>query len=191
MKAYASLMSWYVYDDSLFDDCVFPEDADRDVIIQELLAETAEQEAIYPDFDVMKQMLGVFTKTRIHAWERMFRALQAEYNPIWNKDGTIEERINSIANGTADSTTDSVSDGYVTAFNDDMPKQNVQNKDQTRGQTNSMTTGDQTTYKREYGNIGVTKSSELVRDEIVLRASYDISHIIVAEMKRRFCLLMY
>lgn len=191
MKAYASLMSWYVFDNSLFDECVFPEDADRDVIIQELLAETAEQEAIYPDFDVMKQMLGVFTKTRIQAWNRMFRALTEEYNPIWNKDGTIEERINSTSRGNAQSTTDAVSDGYVTAFNDDMPKQNMQTKDQSRGNTDSTTDSDQTTYKREFGNIGVTKSSELVRDEVVLRASYDISHIIVAEMKRRFCLLMY
>lgn len=191
MSAYASLMSWYIYDNSLFDNCVFPEEADRDVIIQELLAETAELEAVYPDFDVMKQMLGVFTKTRINAWNRMFRALTEEYNPIWNKDGTIDVTIDRSGTGKSESTYGNEQNSYVTAFNDDLPRQSMKDTNASSGQNDSVTTEKQRELRREYGNIGVTKSSELVKDEIILRASYDISHIIVSEMEKRFCLLMY
>lgn len=191
MSAYVSLLSFYSYDQSLFDECVFPEEADRDVIIAEILAVTAELEVIYPDFDAMKHMLGIFTKSRIHAWERMFRALTAEYNPIWNKDGTIEETVKTDGSGRTDSTYGSKTDGYVTAWNDDVPKQNVRDTSDSSGNTNTNTTENQNTIRKEYGNIGVTKSSELVRDEVILRASYDMTHLIVAEMKHRFCLMLY
>ena len=191
MSAYASLMSWYIYDNTLFDECVFPDAADRDVIIQELLAETAELEAVYPDFDVMKQMLGVFTRTRINAWNRMYRALTEEYNPIWNKDGTIDVTIERNGTGKSESSYGNEQNSYVTAFNDDLPRQSMKDTNASSGQNDSVTSEKQRELRREYGNIGVTKSSELVKDEIILRASYDIAHIIVSEMERRFCLLIY
>ena len=191
MKAYCSLMSFYMYDNTLFDDCYFPEGAVRDVIVSETLAETAELEVIYPDAGIMKMMLTVYTRSRIESWQKMYDALTAQYNPIWNKDGTIEEETHTDNTGHSQSVTNAKNDTYVTAFNDDAPKQNTQATAGSDGSFNSNAVGDQVTRRREYGNIGVTKSSELVRDEVILRASYDITHIIAAELKKRFCLMIY
>ena len=191
MKAYCSLMSFYMYDNTLFDDCYFPEGAVRDVIVSETLAETAELEVIYPDAGIMKMMLTVYTRSRIEAWQKMYDALMAQYNPIWNKDGTIEEETHTDNTGRSQSVTNAKNDTYVTAFNDDAPKQNTEATAGSDGSFNSNAVGDQVTRRREYGNIGVTKSSELVRDEVILRASYDITHIIAAELKKRFCLMIY
>ena len=191
MKAYCSLMSFYMYDNTLFDDCYFPEGAVRDVIVSETLAETAELEVIYPDAGIMKMMLTVYTRSRIESWQKMYDALTAQYNPIWNKDGTIEEETHTDNTGRSQSVTNAKNDTYVTAFNDDAPKQNTQATAGSDGSFNSNAVGDQVTRRREYGNIGVTKSSELVRDEVILRASYDITHIIAAELKKRFCLMIY
>ena len=191
MKAYISFMSLYMFDDTLFDDCTFPQGAVRDVIVSEILAETAELEVIYPDYDVMKYMLQTYTKSRAHSWQRTFDALRAEYNPIWNKDGTIEEYVRTSNDGRSESSTGAQNDGYVTAYNDDVPRQSTRDTATSNGTFTSEAQGDQTTTRREYGNIGVTKSSELVRDEVVLRASYDITHIISADIKRRFCLMVY
>lgn len=191
MKAYCSFMSFYMYDNTLFDGCYFPEGAVRDVIISETLATTAELEVIYPDADIMKMMLQVYTRSRIESWQRMYDALMAQYNPIWNKDGTIEEETHHTNEGQSQSVTNAKNDGYVTAFNDDAPKQNTESTATSSGSFDSSAVGDQVLRRREYGNIGVTKSSELVRDEVILRASYDITHIIAAELKKRFCLMIY
>lgn len=191
MAAYCSFLSFYIYDDSLFDDCYFPEGALNDVIVSETIALTAELEVIYPDFNVLKQMLTIYTRSRVDAWQRMFDALTASYNPIWNKDGTIEETTHTTNTGKSGSVTDGTSEGFVTAFNDDAPKQNTKDTAHSSGSFDSTATGDQVLRRREYGNIGVTKSSELVRDEVILRASYDITHIIASELKKRFCLMIY
>lgn len=191
MKAYISLMSMYMYDNSLFDSCQWPDGAVKDVIISEILATTAELEVIYPDADVMKYMLQIYTQSRLNAWQRTYDALVAQYNPIWNKDGTIEETTRTDNTGRSSSSTNAQSDGYVTAYNDDAPKQSTRDTAVNTGSFNSSAEGNQTMTRREYGNIGVTKSSELVRDEVILRASYDITHIIAADIKRRFCLMVY
>lgn len=191
MSAYISLMSLYMYNDHLFDDLQLPDGVIKEVVVSEILAATAELEVIYPDYDVMKQMLHIYSNTRLNSWTRTYKALMAEYNPIWNKDGTIEESTRTDNTGRSDSTTKGQVDGYVTAFNDDAPKQNSRDINNTSGTFTSEAQGNQMTTRREYGNIGVTKSSELVRDEVVLRASYDITHIIAADIKRRFCLMVY
>lgn len=191
MKAYISLMSMYMYDNDLFSACSWPEGAVKDVIISEVLASTAELEVIYPDVDVMKYMLQIYTQSRVHSWQRTYDALTAEYNPIWNKDGTVEENTRTDNTGRSASSTNAQSDGYVTAYNDDAPKQSTRDTAVNAGTFNSSAEGNQSVIRREYGNIGVTKSSELVRDEVILRASYDITHIIAADIKRRFCLMVY
>lgn len=191
MSSYISMMTLYRYDSSLFDTCYFPPDAVRDVIVSELLATTAELEVIYPDWDSMKMMLEIYTKSRANAWQKTFEALTASYNPIWNKDGIIEETVHTSNTGKSDSSTDAQNDGYVTAYNTNTPQQNTRDTAKSSGKFNSSASGDQTTYRKEQGNIGVTKSQEMVTDEVVLRASYDITHIIVADIKRRFCLMVY
>ena len=191
MKAYCSLLSFYYYDDTLFDECVFPEGAVRDVIVSETLALTAELEVIYPDPAIMKQMLGVYTHSRINEWQRLFDAITAQYNPLWNKDGWLEESVHTDNTGRSESATNAHNDGYVTAFNDDSPKQNTRSNAVSDGTFDSAASGDQTTKRREYGNIGVTTSQAMLEAELKLRSSYDITHIIASELKKRFCLLVY
>lgn len=43
----------------------------------------------------------------------------------------------------------------------------------------------------EAGNIGVTMSQDMLKAEISVRSEYDITHIIIDEFKRRFCILVY
>jgi hypothetical protein len=43
----------------------------------------------------------------------------------------------------------------------------------------------------EAGNIGVTMSQDMLKAEISVRSEFDITHIIIDEFKRRFCILVY
>ena len=42
-----------------------------------------------------------------------------------------------------------------------------------------------------HGNIGVTTNQKMIAEEIELRAKNDITHFIVEDFKRNFCLLVY
>ena len=65
---------------------IVPED-----LIGEILQETAELEVLFPDPDYMQEAIARWSRTRMFQWERMYTALYAEYEPLWNKDAHITE----------------------------------------------------------------------------------------------------
>lgn len=89
------LIGLYNYDQTLLDSLVLPEDLEdkRDIIKENILLETAEQELIYPDTTFLKYAIGVWSAKQSPIWEELYKTTQYEYNPIWNVDGTtVEDR---------------------------------------------------------------------------------------------------
>ena len=89
------LIGLYNYDQTLLDSLTLPEDLEdkRDVIKNNILLETAEQELIYPDATFLKYAIGVWSAKQSPIWEELYKTTQYEYNPIWNVDGTtVEDR---------------------------------------------------------------------------------------------------
>lgn len=191
MSYYMSLMSLYKYDDSLFDDMSFPVGSDAEAIISTILASTAELEVIYPDFDTMQFMLGIFSRSRLDAWQKIFDTLHQYYNPLWNKEGTIEEVIHNLSNAESSNNAEAETEHKVMAYNDTTARD--ASKDLSRSGANASTTADgtQQTTRKEYGNIGVTTSQQMLKEEVEIRSSYDIAHLIAAEVKREYCLMIY
>ena len=94
--SFIGLSNW---DDDLFELMCWPDPVDGDEpvldkqsFLYELLAQTAELEVIYPDPQVMKRMIGVWSNTRFHVWNDLWETTTYEYNPIENynrvEDGT-------------------------------------------------------------------------------------------------------
>lgn len=113
-----------------------------------------------------------FVTIHQHDFERMYTALYAEYNPIENydKNSTITNNGSTGANPenpfvtrTYQVADDTVNNNGDSAF---IP----QNKVATEGKTDTSNTMTEHTH----GNIGVTKSSDMVRDEVALRAQYNL-----------------
>lgn len=89
-----SILGLYQHDQSLFDNLHLPAEfttEDREALINNLLMECAEFECTYPAFDFCKAAIGFWSKARLHVWEKLYASMFFEYNPIWNKDGTITE----------------------------------------------------------------------------------------------------
>ena len=170
-----SVMGLYQYDNTIFDVMELPEDLDATTLKAEILAECAELEVILPDPDVFKDVLNYWSKANKSNWEHMAALLEMEYNPIWNKDGTFTETRNlaSSANST----------GQVSAFN----STTFQNADHT--EASGTDTG--TITRTEKGNIGVTSTQSMMREEIEIRQDFNIYTIIVEDFKSRFCLMVY
>ena len=87
------LLGMYQYDNTVLDLMQIPEALDRPTLIDNLLMESAEMELLYSKIGFLKQAIGTWSAKNLHVWEELYATTQYEYNPIWNKDGTISETI--------------------------------------------------------------------------------------------------
>lgn len=118
-----SPLGLYNWDSTLFDLMVIPEALDRDTLIDNLLAETAELEVLYPNPVVFKNLIGVWSHKNLSVWQKLYETTQFEYNPIENynryetgsEDGT-GRTTHSGTDTTADSTTYGGTDGRTEAI---------------------------------------------------------------------------
>lgn len=85
-----TLIGLYNYDAHLFDNLSLPEGYDQTTFIESLLLEHGEKCVLYTDPDFMKYSIGVVSRKWYSELERIYAALSAEYNPIWNYDRNEE-----------------------------------------------------------------------------------------------------
>lgn len=217
-----SVLGLYNFNSSLFSDMVYPSgfsDDDKQTVVGNILAECAELEVLYPDFDTMKGLIRLWSKLNISVWHRIFTASRLEYNPIENYNRTELETISDDHSDThsgIDSTSSSMSNtetnsgtdtntNSVTSYDANTPyvhdTSSLQHghvvSDSSSGST-SLThgekivhDGDITRNNHTSGNIGVTTSQQMLEQEIEVAAKLNVINMIVESFKNRFCLLVY
>lgn len=237
-----SILGLYQYDQSLFDNLHLPDDftaEDRTTLINNLLMDCAEFECLYTDFDFCKAAIGWWSKARLPVWEKLYASTMFDYNPIWNKDGTItetrtktysDEKTGSVHNrkdntshvedGTAstrmltvsndDTTTENQTAGFNSSEYVNKEKSTVNHyygDEETLGVTRTVadtgaeegnttesgtTSGEESEdYTRiEQGNIGVTSTQQLIREEREV-VQFEIDDYIINDFKKQFCILVY
>ena len=79
-----SPLGLYQWDQTIFDLMQIPTELDKPTLIDNLLAETAELEVLYPNPVVFKNLVGVWSAKQIDIWNRLYATTQYEYNPIEN-----------------------------------------------------------------------------------------------------------
>ena len=209
MAAKLSILGLYQWNRRIFDDMNLPEEIDAETVKWKILEECAELETLYPDPDYMKLSIKHWSASMLPNWQKIVNALIAEYNPIWNKDGTISEtmeygqhemqygqdKVTAVTGQRDQTNTHSVS-----GFNEQ--GMHASDEDHAVGQAATDTntrdtrtdTSKQHTDKRtvvEQGNIGVTESSAMVRHEVELRSEFNIYQIIADDFKKKYCLMVY
>lgn len=177
--ALLSVMGLYHYDPTIFEPMQLPDGIDKEVMIDDILTECAELECIIPDPNVFKEVINYWSKKNLQPWTKMYEAQIAEYNPLWNKDGTYRETETRDLKSTGETT------GKVSAFN----TENFQNA--SKNNASGTDTGTITRERREYGNIGVTTSTAMLTEEMEFRSKYNVYNIILEDFKSRFCVLVY
>ena len=172
-----------------------PEDVDGETLTWKILEDCAELEVLYSDPDYMQASIAKWSAAMLPSWTKMQEALTAEYNPIWNKDGTIidqmiygEDKVTGVTGARDQTNTHSVSGFNVTTFQISAQDHatSVQATD-----TNTRQTHTDTRTITEQGNIGVTESSAMVQHEVELRSDYNIYSIIANDFKKHYCLMVY
>lgn len=197
MKAKLSILGLYRANPDIFKDMAVPDGVDGETLSWKILEECAELEVLYADPDYMQASIAKWSAAMLPAWKKMQEALTAEYNPIWNKDGTIRETftygtIKQSGSGNGSGTNNERD--KVAGFNSDATHEREERSSDTTSQTTTQSRQEahtDTTERIEQGNIGVTESSAMVRHEVELRSEFNIYSIIANDFKAHYCLMIY
>jgi len=127
MRARLDLLGIYQFDNTVLDLLELPEDEDgndvldRDTLKDNLLADTAEMEILYPDASFLKLAIGAWSKKQVPIWKELYDTTVLEYNPIWNVDGTVVEERDLAGTDyrTDDHTTERTHDDQMERTHDD------------------------------------------------------------------------
>ena len=170
-KAYISLLGLLNADPDLFSDMHVPAVIDKDVLVAELISETADLEVVYPDPEIMRQLIENWSYSRMHAWNKIATVLYEEYDPFINiKRDEVRTIESSGENETG-----------VSAWNES----DYTNRDKNKGSS----------FVRETfhveGDSAITDAQDVARKEVDLRLKMDLYQIILREFINRFCLLVY
>ena len=84
MSATISVLGLYYSNKDLFKDFNLPPDIDKDILVDNLLAETGELEVLYPNDVFMQFMIKQWSKKELPIWTHLLETTKYEYNPIDN-----------------------------------------------------------------------------------------------------------
>lgn len=93
-------MGLYQWNNGLFDLLVVPEGVDKDTFTDNLIAETCELEVLYPNYEVMKNLIGLWSHKMLPVWQHLYDTTQYEYDPIENYNRTEVETLQGIGSRT-------------------------------------------------------------------------------------------
>lgn len=189
-----SILGLWQWDNNLFANLALPDGLDKQSVIDNILAECAELEALYTSPEFMSAIIGVWSNKELPVWSKLYATTQYEYEPIFNYDRTEEETISRDTEGTSNASTTSKGTNLeqVAAFNSsELQDSNQVDSEATTSGSGSNTENEDVTRKlRSYGNIGVTTTQQMIEAERKVVQFNIIDHI-VESFKHRFCLMVY
>lgn len=177
MSATVSLLGLKRLNEGILDELVVPEGVDIELVKDNLLAETAELEVIYPDAYFMQAMIGRWSAKELPVWDKLYKTTLLEYNPIenydrkekWTEDENTTKNLDSEATGNSNTETSSTSkthdetetnngtSKYVSAYNET----EFTPTEKTMGNAQTIEDGSSTTDS----NVNVKSKDGLVSDE--------------------------
>ena len=112
------------YDNTLFDNFTAPTDpegspVDLDLIINRILYKYGDAPLFTPDPAVMKFYIGEWSERRQPLWNRFYKAILEEYDPLSNYDRT-EKTTDYLTHGHTVTTDDDLTHGETVTTNDDL-----------------------------------------------------------------------
>ena len=197
-----TILGLYRYGESnqqdLFQNMKIPAGIDRQDLIDNILEQGAAFEILYPDFEYLQFSIGAWSKRWYRTMEKWLKALTVQYDPLNNYDRHEEWTDNDKVSGKTETAAGVNTTGQdelsVTAYDSDQ----YHNKEKTDSSGTGESTGSsETTTDAEskhsghlYGNIGVTTSQEMLREELDVQR-FNLIQQITDLFITEFCIMVY
>ena len=171
-----SILGLYNYDNTIFDDLVVPLDEDSNplfdkaTLVDTICYQNAELSLLYTDPLTMKNMIRLWSNSSQYSWKTLAETMFFDYNPIWNKDGTITEDTTGSGNN----------ENKVAAYNSSAYEPRERSSASSNGHLK----------RTEQGNIGITSTQQLIKEEREV-AEFNVYDAISSDFKNRFCVMVY
>ena len=210
MRARLSVLGLYRFDNKLFELLKVPNGVDVNLVVDRILMQCAEYEVLFPSWDYMHYIIGKWSEMRLGVWERLQRTINMDYDPIynynrieeWEDSGTTKNQgsYSGSERETGSSSSNATNTQQTAGFNTDVPKthdvdttngtgsQEISRSDSHSNTDNGESYGKHT--GRVYGNIGVTTTQQLIREEREI-SEFNMYDYIADDFAREFCLLVY
>lgn len=202
-----TLIGLYKYSSSLFENLILPEGINAETFIDTLLMEYGECPLCSPDYDYMVLAIGAWSRKNYDNIEKIKIALTSEYNPLhnydrtetWTENETTENNYSLDRTRKSETGSDETTENTVSAYNETTyqpdTKTTVNASGTLEGEDNDTYTGSgergNEKTGRTYGNIGVTTSQQMLKEELELRINTNLYHIIAQMFYSEFCLYMF
>ena len=194
-------------DNTILNGIILPEGLDLDTLKNNIILECAELEVIYSAPSFFRWAVDCWAIKELPIWERMWNAIQTEYNPLenydrseeWEDSQTVEREAENQTTATGETTDTTQANHFVYGFNDnsqvkqssDSGSGTAEREDSTTASGTESTTGSGTRSGHIHGNIGVVTSQAMLEAEINLDRKINMYDIIAKDFRNRFCILMY
>lgn len=199
---------------SVFDNMILPEGIDKDILIGSIILRCQEFELLYSEPDFLTAAINVWSRKNYHTFEKWVKALNIEYDPLYNYDRTEEfedehtgsfnssgQGNNTLTNNLKDTTDDTLIHSekayndldFVSTTRDKSDGSITRTGTASNALSNSNNGSD--TYKnthkaRLFGNIGVTTSQQMLQSELDI-ARWNLYEHIADLFCDEFCLMIY
>lgn len=185
-----TLIGFNNYYEHLWDELSLPSGINKDLLINNILLRGGEFEVLYSDPVFMMHAIGVWSNKWNRTFEKWLKALSEEYNPLHNYDRheiytdihSENEKINRSESVAAHDTSDSSGSGNtenkVSAYDvatyqphdeADTSSSGHNESDSSTAVSGNNNRNTNATIKHDahlYGNIGVTTSQQMLKDEL-------------------------
>lgn len=203
--AILSIRGLYLMDQTIFDGLELPKLSDiqttaelipnapelnKDNLLTLLVARLAELSVVYPDPEMMKDYIRVWSATRFYTWLHLYETMLYKYNPIWNKDGSFTETRNLQRADQATSSGSGTMMHDVTGFDANGYSPDTQDRTQQSSSATGSGTEAETITRTEAGNIGVTMTQEMIQREREI-VEFNLYDYIIQDFKKEFCIMVY
>lgn len=194
-----SIRGIYEFDPTVFDGFESPTYTDennnihtlnRDDVINNILLQCAELEVIYPEPTTMKLAIGVWSASNQRSWNKLYKSMFLEYNPMWNVDANETETETNQRDINRQHTVNLTNTESVQGFNSNDWSESKKNVNSGIDNETADDDNERVLTKRRTGNIGVTASQDLIKKEREI-SDFNIIEYITQSFKERFCLMIY
>lgn len=198
-------------DPTILDGMTIPNGLNLDTLKNSIILECAELEVLYSAPSFFRWAVDAWSLKESPTWEKMYQALQIEYNPLENYDRSEEwteagthgnnKTVNNSTETSGSTSTSGDAKHYVTGYNSnaevlqshDVTSGSDTNASRATGTGTEAETGEHSNSRtgRVHGNIGVTTSQQMLKAEFDLAPEINMYNIITHSFRNRFCLLVY
>lgn len=206
MTINVSILGLYNFSEDIFSELLLPDGVDKNILVPSILAECSDFNLLYPNYDFMRFMIGIWSANEFDIWKAMQESTELEYNPIENYDRyeSITREVESTGTTQEEATSASENGGNSesvegrTAFNSvafqDTGKVGTESSGNSSSESNSNATttnsGTEIVTNHMHGNIGVTTAQQMIAGFREI-SNFSVYDYIVNSFKNRFCIQIY